>query len=114
MPDYQGLPLLEFANKQQLREWLLANHQTSPDVWVRVYKAKSGVRSVSFEELLDQGLCFGWSESLRHGYDAQSYLQKFTPRKTKGTTSARNLAHARKLIEAGEMTAAGLKALGMD
>lgn len=111
MQEYLGLPLMTFHSKQSLRDWLTANHATSAGIWVRVYKTKSTTPSVSFEDLLDQGLCFGWSESLRHKYDEQSYLQKFTPRKTKGTTSARNLAHAKKLIASGEMTKAGREAL---
>jgi uncharacterized protein YdeI (YjbR/CyaY-like superfamily) len=110
---YLGLPLLTFTDKATLRQWLLVNHQTSPGIWVRVYKKKSKTPSASFEDVLDQGLCFGWSESLRHPYDDESYLQKFTPRKTKGTTSRRNLEHAEKLIASGEMTDSGLQALGL-
>ncbi|HSW99100.1 MAG TPA: hypothetical protein VLF71_04630 [Candidatus Saccharimonadales bacterium] len=113
METYFGLELHEFTDGATLRTWLLANHAVSPGVWVRVYKAASGHTSVTFEELLDQGLCFGWSESLRHRGDAVSYLQKFTPRRTRGTTSQRNRAHAQKLIASGEMTDAGLRALDM-
>lgn len=113
MKTYLDLPLLEFTDKKSLRAWLIANHTSSAGIWVRMYKVKSGVQSVSFEEVLDQGLCFGWSESLRHPYDEVSYLQKFTPRKTRGTTSKRNLEHAEKLRASGEMTAAGLRALGL-
>lgn len=113
MNTYLGLEVYEFADHDALRTWLLANHALSPGIWVRVYKTRSGHQSVTFEELLDQGLCFGWSESLRHTGDDVSYLQKFTPRRTKGTTSKRNLEHAHKLIASGEMTSAGLTALGL-
>jgi uncharacterized protein YdeI (YjbR/CyaY-like superfamily) len=51
---------------------------------------------------------------MRRGYDKKSYLQKFTPRKSSGTKSARNLARAKALIEQGKMQPAGLKALGID
>jgi uncharacterized protein YdeI (YjbR/CyaY-like superfamily) len=62
--------------------------------------------------VLDEGLCFGWSESTRRKYDNVSYLQKFTPRNSVGTQSARNLARVQLLIEQGKMTPLGLTALG--
>jgi uncharacterized protein YdeI (YjbR/CyaY-like superfamily) len=112
MSSYLGLDLIEFDTKVALREWLDSNHNNSLGIWIRMFKVGSNRRSISFEDLLDQGLCFGWSESLRHKGDAISYYQKFTPRKTKGTTSKRNLVHARELVQNGEMTEAGLIALG--
>ena len=113
MSEYLGLHVIEFLDEASLRTWLVENHKTSPGIWVRVYKSSSGQPSVTFEELLDQGLCFGWSESLRHRGDRLFYLQKFTPRRTRGTRSKRNLEHAKKLIASGEMTAAGLAALNL-
>jgi uncharacterized protein YdeI (YjbR/CyaY-like superfamily) len=41
-------------------------HNTfSPGIFVRIYKKGSGIASVNFEEVLEEGLCFGWSESMR-------------------------------------------------
>lgn len=105
-------PIIEFQDVAALRQWLEANHATSPGILVRIYKRGSGIASVSFEDVLDEGLCFGWSESLRLKGDGNSYLQRFTPRKTKGTTSERNRRHAERLIREGRMTPAGLAALG--
>jgi hypothetical protein len=108
-----ALPTLEFEHAYALRMWLEKHHNDSDGIWIRIFKKNSGIPSVTFEEVLDEGLCFGWSESVRRGYDQVSYLQKFTPRKSRGTKSARNLARARALIEQGEMQPAGLKALGI-
>lgn len=107
-----GFPVLSFADRASLREWLVANHASSAGIYLRIYKKHSGIPSVSFEEVLDEGLCFGWSESKRLRGDERSYLQQFTPRRAKGTASKRNLDHARRLIEQGLMTPAGLDALG--
>ena len=107
------LPIVSFADVDALHQWLEGHHAASNGIWVRVYKRHSGVPSVTFEELLEEGLCFGWSESLRVRGDAQSYLQKFTPRKTKGTTSERNLKLAERLIAEGRMRPAGREALGL-
>src|SRR5215510_11524174 len=107
-----NLPILEFETAELLRSWLEDHHATSNGMWLRIYKKRSGVRSVGFEQVLDEGLCFGWSESNRRKYDEDSYIQKFTPRKTLGTQSARNLARVRALIEQGRMKPSGLAALG--
>lgn len=114
MNTYEGIPLIEFDTNAALRSWLVKNHAASSGIWVRVYKTASEHTSVTFLELLDQGLCFGWSESLRRAGDSESYYQKFTPRRIRGTTSKRNLAHVKYLIASGEMTAAGLWALKLD
>jgi uncharacterized protein YdeI (YjbR/CyaY-like superfamily) len=105
------LPIIEFKTQAELHAWLIDQHATSSGVWVRVFKKSSIIPSVTFEQLLDEGLCFGWSESARHSYDEESYLQKFTPRKTKGTTSRRNRERIKELIKAGRMTKSGFEAL---
>lgn len=110
----EELPVLEFQSADDLRSWLENNHQTSSGIWIRIYKKHSGVKSVAFEEVLDEGLCFGWSESMRRKGDDKSYLQRFTPRRKIGTVSKRNLEHAERLIKEGKMTPAGLKALGIE
>lgn len=106
------LPIIEFARVADLRQWLERNHASSNGIFVRVDKRGSGIASVSFEDVLDEGLCFGWSESIRLKGDGISYLQKFTPRKAKGTTSERNRRRVKRLIQEGRMTAAGLRVLG--
>ena len=108
------LPILTFKSAGELRAWLVKNHAISNGIWLQIYKKNSGVESVTFEEVLDEGLCFGWSESKRIKGDETSYLQRFTPRRNKGTTSKRNLKHVERLIAEKRMTSAGLKALGLE
>ena len=108
------LPIMTFQNAQELRDWLMENHNTCEGIWLRIYKKPSTLQSITFEEVLDEGLCFGWSESLRRIYDHSSYLQRFTPRKKVGTQSKRNLERVRMLIRDGRMTTSGLKSLGLD
>ncbi len=108
------LPILEFDTADRLRAWLEDHHTNSKGIWLRIYHKGSGIPTVSFEQVLDEGLCFGWSESTRRKYDAVSYLQKFTPRRTVGTQSTRNLARAQVLIKQGKMKHSGLAALGID
>ena len=112
MDELLGLPILEFEDAMSLRNWLKENHMSHQGMWLKVHKKGSGRASVSFDQVLDQGLCFGWVK-VPDANSMQSYLQKFTPRRKKGTTSQRNLKRVAALIESGEMTDAGLKALGI-
>jgi uncharacterized protein YdeI (YjbR/CyaY-like superfamily) len=108
----QELETISFATAEQLWSWLESHHAVHPGIWVHLQKTHSGVPSVSFHDVLEAGIAYGWSESTRRGHDATSYLQKFTPRRTRGTASVRNLAIADRLEAEGRMTPAGRQALG--
>lgn len=110
MPD--ELEVVSFATTEELWAWLAVHHTDHPGVWVRLQKVSSPVPSVGFHDLLEAGIAFGWSESTRRAGDERSYLQRFTPRRARGTTSARNLAIAERLESDGRMTPAGRRALG--
>lgn len=114
MEQNNDLPILVFDSGAGLHAWLVGNHGKSDGIRVRIYRKNSGIPSVTFEEVLDEGLCFGWSESTREKFDRDSYLQKFTPRRMRGTMSVRNRQHVRQLIAEGKMTPAGLRTLGME
>ena len=106
------LDVVSFSAVGQLWSWLEANHTSHAGVWVRLQKAGSNVPSVGFHDLLEAGIAYGWSESTRRPLDSRSYLQRFTPRRTRGTASARNVAIADRLEAQGRMTPAGRRALG--
>ena len=89
-----SLPILAFESGVALRDWIEQNHASSDGMWVRIYKRSAGVPSITFGEVLEHGICFGWSESKRRRFDDTSYLHRFTPRRTRGTTSTRNRALA--------------------
>lgn len=100
-----------FENRKDLRKWLINNHHISDGLLIKIYKKHSTLKSISFHDLLEEGLCFGWSESKRLKGDNDYYLQIFTPRRNKGTNSKRNKMLIKKLIEEGKMTDEGLKVL---
>ncbi|MFT3900216.1 MAG: hypothetical protein QM728_08240 [Gordonia sp. (in: high G+C Gram-positive bacteria)] len=110
MPDQ--LERRSFATVDELWDWLATHHESHPGLWVVLEKVTSTKQSIGFHDLLEAGIAFGWSESTRRANNETSYLQKFTPRKTRGTASARNTAIADRLEAAGRMTAAGRAALG--
>lgn len=108
------LEIVAFAAASELWSWLAIHHEQHPGVWVRLQRTSSNQPSVTFQEVLEAGIAFGWSESTRRAYDRTSYLQKFTPRRSRGTTSQRNLAIAKRLDADGRMTPAGRRALAVE
>ncbi len=100
-----------FESVDDLWAWLEENHRSHPGLWVVLQKTNSSTPSISFHDLLEAGIAFGWSESTRRANDRTSYLQRFSPRRTRGTTSARNAAIADRLEAEGRMTPAGRSAL---
>lgn len=100
---------LSFKSADAFRTWLERNHERSDGVLLRIYKKDSGVAGVTYADALDQALCFGWIDGQKLPCDANSWLQKFTPRRPGSGWSKRNTEHAQRLIDAGAMTAAGLK-----
>ena len=104
-------PILLFADRTAFRKWLSAHHAAKPGLWLRIAKVASPLKSVTYAEALDVALCFGWIDGQKKSHDADSFLQKFTPRQKRSPWSKRNREHVARLIAAGEMHAAGLAAV---
>src|ERR1051325_8600427 len=89
--------------------WLRKNHATSSGVWLRIAKTSANVKSVSYLEAVDAALCFGWIDGQKRSDDESYWLQRFTPRSEKSIWSKINREKAIRLIELGQMKAAGLR-----
>ena len=99
-----------FATTDELRAWLEENHATATELFVGFYKRGSGKPSITWQELVDEELCFGWIDGVRKGIDDVSYSNRITPRTQRSTWSAINIARVKELIALGRMHQAGLKA----
>jgi uncharacterized protein YdeI (YjbR/CyaY-like superfamily) len=100
-----------FKSSADFRQWLEKNHTGSTGIWLRFFKKASGEKSLSYAQALDQALCFGWIDGQKKPFDAQSWLQRFTPRRPKSAWSKINTEHVARLTKAGAMAAAGLAAV---
>jgi uncharacterized protein YdeI (YjbR/CyaY-like superfamily) len=96
-----------FKTAKAFESWMRKHHDKEPEVYLRVYKVSSGVPSITIKEALDVVLCWGWIDGLRKSHDAESYLQRYTPRTKKSPWSQINRDHVMRLIDAGRMTAHG-------
>jgi uncharacterized protein YdeI (YjbR/CyaY-like superfamily) len=101
------LPVLAFADQAALEEWLEAEHATAPGLYVRLAKKGSGVPSVTYAELVESALCFGWIDGRSQRLDETSYLQRITPRRPRSVWSQKNVAAVEALTAAGRMRPAG-------
>ncbi len=99
-----------FKDRAEFREWLTANHQTSPGIWMILGKVKS-LKTIKADEALEEALCFGWIDGQIKSLDEEKYLKKFTPRRKGSRWSERNRRLAEALIRAGKMTESGFKAI---
>jgi uncharacterized protein YdeI (YjbR/CyaY-like superfamily) len=99
-----------FATPVKFRRWLKKNHASTKEFWVGFYRKGTGKPSITWPESVDQALCFGWIDGLRKSCDSESYMIRFTPRKSTSTWSAVNTKRAQDLIRLGLMQPAGGKA----
>lgn len=99
-----------FSTPSEFRAWLEEHHETAQELWVGFYKKGTGKPSITWPEAVDEALCFGWIDGIRKSVDADSYANRFTPRKPRSTWSAVNIKRVGELTELGLMRPAGLKA----
>jgi uncharacterized protein YdeI (YjbR/CyaY-like superfamily) len=106
-----SVQVLEFKSFADFRRWLEKNHAESDGIWLRLFKKQPGEKSLTHAEALDQALCYGWIDGQLKAFDKLSWLQKFTPRRSKSGWSKINTQHVERLAQTGAMTPAGLKAV---
>jgi len=95
-----------FASLEALETWMRAHHD-APELWIKIHKKDSGLRSVTPSEVLDVMLCWGWIDGVRKGFDEKSFLQRYTPRRPRSIWSQVNREHVARLIADGRMTKHG-------
>ncbi len=99
----------EFKDAGAFHEWLGKNHASADEVWIKIHKVGSGLKSISPKEAIDACLCWGWIDAVRKGFDEKSFLQRYTPRGKKSIWSRINVDNVARLVEEGRMTEHGLR-----
>jgi uncharacterized protein YdeI (YjbR/CyaY-like superfamily) len=79
------------------------------DIWLVFYKKHTGKPTISYEDAVQESLCFGWIDSTVRRLDDEKYIQLFTPRKTRSNWSDLNKRRVKMLIKQGLMTEPGLR-----
>ena len=108
MPNPDPANIRPFGTPAELGAWLEANHGRADELWVKIYKVRTGRPSVTWQEIVIETLCWGWIDGMKRSVDDEVYLQRITPRKPRGAWSQRNREHAERLIAEGRMRPPGL------
>ncbi len=103
-----GVATLAAPGRPAWRAWLEKNHQRGKNVWLILFKKNSNIPSISYEEAVEEALCYGWIDSKALRRDEHSYYQYFARRKPDSIWSESNRKRVEKLIASGMMKEAGL------
>ena len=106
----EKLNTLDVRTREKWRQWLAKNHASSPGVWLVRHKQHTSVKSMAYEDLVREALCFGWVDSLVKRLDDDRYAIKVTPRKPTSKWSDVNRKRWKELEAAGLLAASGLAA----
>jgi uncharacterized protein YdeI (YjbR/CyaY-like superfamily) len=101
---------LYVSNRKEWQSWLKKNHSKTKEIWLVYFKKNTGKPSINYADSVEEALCFGWIDGLKKSIDEQKYAYRFTPRKSGSKWSPLNIKLAKKMIEEGKMTQAGLMA----
>ena len=100
--------VIAFRDAAEFEAWLDAHVDLSVGVWLKLAKKGSGIPSLTSDEAVDSGLCYGWISGRRNSLDEVYYLQKYVPRRPRSHWSQLNVAKVEQLIAAGRMRPSGL------
>jgi uncharacterized protein YdeI (YjbR/CyaY-like superfamily) len=102
------------TSRREWREWLAQHHRDYKEIWLIYYKKTSGKPGISYEESVEEALCFGWIDGAIKGIDHETYAGRFTPRRAKSPWSDSNRERVKRLLRDGLMLEAGLAVLPND
>jgi len=100
--------VIAFRDAAEFETWLIDNVDRSAGVWLKIAKKGSGIASMTGDEAVDIGLCYGWISGQRKSLDERYYLQKYVPRRPKSRWSQVNVRKVEELTAAGRMRPSGL------
>lgn len=107
-PEPDAAEVIAFRDGAEFEAWLAANINDSSGVWLKIAKKESGIASLTDDEAVDIGLCYGWISGQRKSFDEEYYLQKYVPRRPKSRWSQVNVRKVSELTAQGRMRPSGL------
>jgi uncharacterized protein YdeI (YjbR/CyaY-like superfamily) len=102
---------LYVADRKSWRSWLVKHYRKEPEVWLIYYHKDTGKARISYNDAVEEALCFGWIDSTVKNLDATRFAQRFSPRKRNSGLSQMNKIRLHKLIAQKKVTKAGLLAV---
>ena len=99
--------MLDVNTPQDFANWLATHGATAREIWPVIYKKASGKQTVTYAQLVEIAICYGWIDVMEKSIDSERYALRFMPRRPKSHWTEANRAIARRLLDAGRMTEAG-------
>ncbi|HEY6811892.1 MAG TPA: hypothetical protein VI074_04290, partial [Propionibacteriaceae bacterium] len=90
-PGSDAPEVIAFRDAAEFETWLAEHVNHSAGVWLKIAKKRSGIATLTDDEAVDVGLCYGWISGQRKGFDETYYLQKYVPRKPRSRWSQVNV-----------------------
>ena len=98
-----------FATRADWRAWLQANYANQSELWLAIYKKGAGKTAVTYEEAVEEALCYGWIDGLVQALDEEKYAVRFSPRKPGSVWAESNKRRVERLTAEGRMAEPGLQ-----
>ena len=102
-PGLDESKLLYVTNRKEWRGWLKGHYKSEKDIWLVYYKKHTGKPRISYNDAVEEALCFGWIDSIVRTIDENKFAQRFSARKAKSGYSQANLERVRALARQGKV-----------
>jgi uncharacterized protein YdeI (YjbR/CyaY-like superfamily) len=106
-PEVDAAEVIAFRDAAEFEIWLSEHVDHTAGVWIKIAKKGSGIASLTDDEAVDVGLCYGWISGQRKGFDELYYLQKYVPRRPRSHWSQVTVRKVEELTVAGRMRPPG-------
>lgn len=103
---------LYVTNRKQWRAWLAKHHKSKKEIWLVYYRKETGKARIPYNDAVEEALCYGWIDSTYKPIDAESFGQRFSPRRKGSPVSPMNKERIRRLIAKKKMTKVGMESIG--
>jgi uncharacterized protein YdeI (YjbR/CyaY-like superfamily) len=103
--------LLHLTNRSDWRAWLKRNNKTQDEIWLVYSKKHTGKPRISYNDAVEEALCFGWIDSTVRTIDEDSFAQRFSVRKSTSHFSQANKERLRALVKEGKVMKEVLESL---
>jgi uncharacterized protein YdeI (YjbR/CyaY-like superfamily) len=99
------------TKRDEWRKWLIKHHETEKEIWLIYYRKETGKPRISYNDAVEEALCFGWIDSIIKSIDKERFAQRFSIRQKTSQLSEMNKQRVLKLISQKKMTKAGHDAI---
>lgn len=102
---------LYVTDRKSWRSWLAKHYKSEKEIWLIYFRKESGKPRISYNDAVEEALCYGWIDSIIKSVDKERFAQRFSVRRKTSTLSQMNKERVRALIIKKKMTKAGLVAI---